>query len=150
MPPRQPDAEVMRVLRDTKVLVAEGQITLAIDLFEETWADLVSRGQHFSASHVAHMAGAVDPVPERTLQWNERAIAAADAEPDRSGIEWFYPSLYNNLAYSLVLLGRRDEALRAERTAWSRIQTLEPGPYADQVRSVIQRRLAELIGEAKD
>ncbi len=140
----------MRVLRDTKALLADGQVALAVELFEETWAELVSRAQHFSASHVAHMAGTTDPDPERKLLWNERAIAAADAEPGRDGIAWFYPSLYNNLAYSLVLLGRRDEALRAERTAWSHIGALEPGPYADQVRSAIQRRLAELIADAKD
>lgn len=148
MPARQPDAEVMRVLRDTKALLAEGQTALALDLFEESWASLVARAQHFSASHVAHMAGVADPDPSGKLLWNERAIAAAEAEPDRASIAWFYPSLYHNLAHALVLLDRREEAIRAERTAWSHLGALEPGPYGDQTRSVIQQRLAQLIADA--
>ncbi len=140
----------MRALRDAKELVAGGRVDAALERYGETWASLVARAEHFSASHVAHMAGVADPDPEAKLRWNERAIAAADAEPDRAAIAWFYPSLYNNLAYSLVLLGRRADALRAERAAWSHIDDLEPGPYADQVRDAIQRRLAELTAATKD
>ena len=149
MPQRQPDADVLKTLRDAKELLARGETSRALELYEESWAGHVAAARHTSASHIAHMAGVADPDPERKLLWNERAIAAADAEPDRDAVAWSYASLFHNLAYALVLLGRRGEALRAERTAWSHVGAIEPGPYADQTRSVIQARLAELVAEAR-
>ena len=146
---RQPDAGLMKVMRDAKELLAAGNVGAAVELYDDAWTGYVSRGEHFNASNVAHMAGVADPDPARKQLWNERALAAADAEPDRESIAGFYPSLYNNLAYSLMLLGRRAEALDALRTAWSHTGALDPGPYADQVRSAIKKRLDELEAEAR-
>ena len=139
----------MKVMRDAKELLGAGNVSAAVDLYDETWTRYLSRGEHFNASNVAHMAGVADPDPARKQLWNERALAAADAEPDRESIAGFYPSLYNNLAYSLVLLDRRGEALDALRTAWSHTGALDPGPYADQVRTAIKKRLDELEAEAR-
>lgn len=141
---RQPDAGLMKVMRDAKELLGKGNVDAALELYDDAWTRYVASGQHFSASNVAHMAGVADPDPARKQIWNERALAAAEAEPDRDAVAGFYPSLYNNLAYSLVLLDRRAEALGALRTAWSHTGALDPGPYADQVRSAIKKRLDEL------
>ena len=146
---RQPDAGLMKVMRDAKELLGAGNVDAALELYDDAWTAYLSSGEHFNASNVAHMAGVADPDPARKQLWNERALAAAEAEPDRESIAGFYSSLYNNLAYSLVLLGRRAEALDALRTAWSHVGALDPGPYADQVRTAIKKRLDELEAESR-
>lgn len=78
------------------------------------------------------------------LRWNLDALREADAAGDHPLVATFYPSLYSNLGYSYLMLGDRTEALRNMELAASRLGDLEPGPYADRVRSTIEAQLNKL------
>lgn len=146
---RQPDAGLMKVMQDAKALLAAGDTAGALARYDDAWTRYIAANEPFNASNVAHMAGVADPDPAGKQRWNERALSAADAEPDRESIAGFYPSLYHNLAFSLRLLGREDEARAALRNAWSHVGDLDPGPYGDSVRAAIRKRLEEFApGEA--
>jgi tetratricopeptide (TPR) repeat protein len=134
----------VRVLDRAKALMAEGKITEALATYAAAFDELVARGDHFAASNVAHLAGVADPDPAAKMDWNTKALREADAVADRDSVASFYPSLYNNLAFSHSLLGNREEALRCLRTAWSHRDVLELGPYADRVTGAIKKRIAEL------
>jgi len=90
------------------------------------------------------MAGVAEPDPQAKLAWNQRALEEAERVEDRESVAGFYPSLYNNLAFSYSQLGEDSEARRCTLVAWSHIGALEPGPYADRVREAIRKRLAKL------
>lgn len=144
---RQLDADVKRVLDEAKALMAAANVAEAMKVYSDAFEALAARGDHFSASNVAHMAGVAEPDPARKLEWNERALSEADAVEDRQSVAGFYASLYNNLAFSHSLLDNRAEALRCIRMARTHVGAIEPGPYADRVKSAIQKRLVELEDE---
>lgn len=140
-------ADVKRVLDEAKTLLAAAKPTEAMNVYSKAFDAFTARGDHFSASNVAHMAGVAEPTPGGKLIWNERALHEADAVEDRESVAGFYASLYNNLAFSHALLGDRDEARRCIREAWIHVGAIEPGQYADQVRAAIQKRLAQFEDE---
>ena len=137
----------MAILERAKALIAAQRPQDALTAYKIGWDDTVAHGDHLGASTIAHMAGVAEPDLAAKLEWNERALGEADAEPDRAGMEPLYPSLYNNLAVSHALLGDRVAALRYLRLARDRLGSLEPGPYADRVREAILKRLTEFEAE---
>lgn len=141
------DAEARRILDEAKVLLADNKLAEAMRVYSDAFDALRARGDHFSTSNIAHMAGVAEPTPRGKLMWNHRALQEADAVDDRESVAGSYASLYNNLAYSHSLLGDRNEALRCLRAAWTHVVAIAPGPYADLVRSAIQKRLVELETE---
>ena len=146
---KQLDPAVRQVLDRAKGLIADGDVSAALQLYTAAFDDLVATSDHFSASNVAHMAGVAEPEPSLKHEWNERALHEADAVVDRDSVSAFYPSLHNNLGYSHSMLGNERAARYHVREAWRHVDALEPGPYADRVKATIRRRLAELGDEPK-
>lgn len=138
------DPEVRAVLDEARRLIDEGRAADALEVYVSALGERLARADHFGASNIAHMAGVVEPKPGAKLEWNRRALAEAEAVSDRGSVAEFYPSLYNNLAYSYSVLGNDDEARRCLRVAWSHIGSLKPRAYADRTMQAIRKRLAEL------
>jgi hypothetical protein len=77
------------------------------------------------------------------LEWNVESLRRAEAVADER-VTAFFPSIYSNLGYSFLRLGRRDEARAAYEEAARRFSVLSDGPYGDQIREEVTARLAEL------
>jgi hypothetical protein len=122
----------------------KGDHRATLDLYRDSASAVSATGDHAGASVIAHMAGVAETDDAERLNWDLLALREADAAVDRDDVRGFYPSLYNNLAYSHIKLGDRDEALRCLRLAWSHGGALEPGAYGDRVRATIRSRLDEL------
>ncbi|MHB8631269.1 MAG: hypothetical protein ACYC9W_05005, partial [Candidatus Limnocylindria bacterium] len=115
-----------------------------------TYDRAIGRGDHYHASVVAHMAGVAEGDTANKHQWNIDALREADAAVDRVRVAGLYASLYSNLAFSHVLLGELDEALRSQQRAIECLADIDPGPYQDRVVAGaaaqlerIQARIAE-------
>jgi hypothetical protein len=141
---RQLDPAVRQILDRAKGLIADGDVSAALQLYAAAFDGLVARLDHFNASNVAHMAGVAEPEPSLKHAWNERALREADAVVDRDSVSAFYSSLHNNLGYSHSMLRNEREARYHVREAWRHVDALEPGPYGDRVKAAIRKRLAEL------
>lgn len=83
--------------------------------FERALVQAQAAGLDFYAVDAAHMLGIVCPGAEG-LDWNERAIAMAEASSDPRTHGWL-GSLLNNTAWTLHDLGRHEEALDLFRRA---------------------------------
>lgn len=138
------DPAVKSALDAARARMDAGATTAALAIYRATRDAALQRGDHANASVIAHMAGVAAEDPDEKLQWNLDALRHADADPAHPLMAEFYPSLYNNLAYSYAQLGRREEALRYARMAASRLPDLRPGPYADRVAAGVTAHLAKL------
>ena len=121
-----------------------GEPAAALVIYRTAWEAAVQRGDHAHASVIAHMAALVAGDPAERLQWDLDALREANAAGAHPLVAEFYPSLYNNLAYSYVQLGSRDEALRYALMAAERLADLKPGPYADRAKASVEAHLAKL------
>lgn len=74
------------------------------------------------------------------LQWNQEALARADAVRDER-VRHFYPSLYLNLGYAYETIGDQTEARHYYELAAEKADDLPPGPYGDLVRDGVVRGL---------
>jgi len=66
-------------------------------------------GEDFLAVDAAHMMGIVEKA-EKSLEWNEKAIALAEASSDADARSWL-GSLYNNTGWTYHAMGEYDKAL---------------------------------------
>jgi hypothetical protein len=144
---RTPSPDVQRELDVAKSLLAGGDPSGALVVYQRLWDRLVAGGDHFHATVVAHMAGVVEPDDAKKHEWNIAALREADATVPREDVAWFYPSLYNNLGYSFAMRGDRAAAKANLETALSHVGALQGGPYAEQVTKTITDRLAKLNAE---
>jgi hypothetical protein len=144
---RSPSPEVQRELDVAKSLLSGGDPAGALTVYGRLWDRLVAAGDHFHAAVVAHMAGVVESDNEQKHEWNVVALREADAAQPREDVDWFYPSLYNNLGFSFAMRGDRAAAKASLETALSRVGALDSGPYAEQVTKTITDRLAKLNAE---
>lgn len=124
--------------------LAAGDVGGALAVYNEVWDAVVIRGDHGHASVIAHMAGVAEADPQKKLQWNLDALREAYAAGDHPLVAGFYPSLFSNLGYSYLMLGDLPEALRYMELAASRLGDLEPGPYANHIRSTVEAKLSKL------
>lgn len=138
------DPQVRSALDEAKSRIAAGDTVGALATYQRAWDDLVARGDHFHACVIAHMAGVAEPHPAKKHEWNVAALREADAVADTIRARGMYASLYNNLGMSHSVKGDREEALRCFEAASAHVHDIAPGPYADQVRSGIDRNLARL------
>ena len=81
---------------------AKPHFTMALKLAQEA-------GEDFLAVDAAHMMGIVEK-GEKSLEWNEKAIAMAEASSEPDARNWL-ASLYNNTAWTYHDMGQYDRAL---------------------------------------
>lgn len=138
------DPAVKSALGAARARIDAGDTAAATAIYGAAWDAALERGDHASASVIAHLAGISAEDPDEKLRWNLDALREADSDPTHPLMAEFYPSLYGNLAYSYTQLGSTEEALRFAQMAVGRLGDLRPGPYADRVREGIAAHLARL------
>lgn len=115
--------------------------------FAALWDELGPDGDPFHRVTVAHFAADVEPEVRDELEWDLRALAAADLVTDERAREYdrslrvagFYPSLHASLADDYLRLGDRAKAREHLRAAQDREHTLNDDEYGAIVRAGIAR-----------
>ncbi|MFL5409461.1 MAG: hypothetical protein ACJ79O_26880 [Myxococcales bacterium] len=114
----------------------------ALPLFEQAWRE---RQDDYDAAVAAHYIARHQPTPSDTLHWNTLAATHAERVTDGRATELF-PSLYLNLAASLVSLGRFDDARVTIARAAEHVAALPADGYREFLVRGIDRLRAELGG----
>jgi tetratricopeptide (TPR) repeat protein len=91
-------------------------------------AELANQARlEFLAIDAMHMVALIEPTLEQQLEWNRRALAAAQRASDPAARNWD-ASLANNIGMSLHDAGRYEEALASFRSALAARERLgKPG-----------------------
>ena len=120
--------------------MAEGDPAAALVLFGRAWD---SCSDDFEASVAAHFIARVQNSAPDRLHWNQLAVLhARNIGDDRAAS--LYPSLYLNLADSLLQVGQVGEARNAIETADSYHKGLPRDGYSEFIGMGIKRLAARL------
>jgi tetratricopeptide (TPR) repeat protein len=104
----------------------------------------------FLAIDALHMMAAVDPEPDRQLEWNNKAVAYMERSDQADAREW-EGSLRNNIGYALHLKGEYEAALaqfRLSRAAYERAGRVRDVRIADWMIAWtyrVQKKYAEAL-----
>lgn len=118
----------------------EGTPEEAKKLFERAWD---KRSNDFEAAIAAHYLARHQPTPSDKLRWDTLAVEHAERVPD-DGANELFPSLYLNLADSLMVEGRIDDARVIARKALAHLDSLPADGYRDLIRTGIDRVQSKL------
>ncbi|MFI1966405.1 hypothetical protein ACH429_20235 [Streptomyces pathocidini] len=145
---------VMTRIGQAVMLHRGGDREEARNRFAALWAEIGEEGDPFHRCTLAHYMADTQDDPAEELEWDVRALQAADSLTDaRVGahhaslaVRAFYPSLHLNLAADYAQLGRpgaaRHELARARACAGA----LGDDEYGDGIRAEIARLELELGG----
>jgi hypothetical protein len=112
------------------------------------------RADPLHAVSLAHFLADLQDDPAAELEWDQRALRAADSLTDERAREYhsslavrgFYPSLHLNLAADHVKLGDLDSARHHLALAEAAAPDLPPGGYGEMITGGIVRLRRELDG----
>ena len=127
-------------------MACEGAPEQARRLFEQAWD---ARRDDYDAAIAAHYVARHQLTPLLTLDWNTRAITHCERLGDDRASE-LLPSLYLNLADSLLTVGRRSEAHAAVERAAKHLAMLPSDGYHAFVGFGIGRLREKLASAADD
>ena len=145
--------DVMAAIARAQQGAIEGDRAGARGAFGDLWERIGADGDPLHRVTLAHYMADVQDDPGDELEWDLRALAAADALTDERAQQYhatlavrgFYPSLHLNLADDYARLGRPAEAhehlVRAEQAS----ADLPADGYGDLIRSGITA-LRERLG----
>jgi tetratricopeptide (TPR) repeat protein len=144
---------VMAAIARAQQAALSGQREQARASFQALWDQLGPDGDPMHQVTLAHYMADVQTDPELELDWDQRALAAADRVTDERAksyhpsmeVRGFYASLYANLAADYERLGRSDEARRHLDLARAAIADLPEGGYGDLVRTSIDDLATRLL-----
>ncbi|MEV7024215.1 hypothetical protein [Kitasatospora sp. NPDC093558] len=113
--------------------------------FEALWEALGERGDVFHRCVLAHYLADLQDDPRAELEWDRRALAAADsltAERARTyesalQVRAFYPSLHLNLASDHLKLGEADLAREQLDRAVRSLDALPEDAYSAGIRAAV-------------
>ncbi|MEE1787540.1 hypothetical protein PUR71_32235 [Streptomyces sp. SP17BM10] len=113
--------------------------------FEALWAALGERGDVFHRCVLAHYLADLQDDPRAELEWDRRALAAADsltaerAQTYESALQVraFYPSLHLNLASDHLKLGEADLAREQLERAVRSLDALPEDAYSAGIRAAV-------------
>lgn len=123
-------------------MACDGTREEALLLFEKAWN---SRQDDYDSALAAHYLARFQPTPLLTLEWNRRAVTHCERVTDERAAE-ILPSLYLNLADSLLTVGRNEEARTIAARAAESLPTLPANGYRDFVAHGIARLHGKLVG----
>jgi tetratricopeptide (TPR) repeat protein len=101
-------AQVRIDLERGRKLRSSGDGAASVALFESAFAHASENGLYYLAGDAAHMVAIA--VPEKAIEWTERGLALAEAEPDAA--YWAGP-LLNNVGWHHYEAGDYEAALAA-------------------------------------
>jgi len=126
------------LLERGRVLNTSGDPASSRALFRSAFELASAEGLDFFTVDAAHMLGIVEP-PEIQLDWTGHAIRIAEVSADPRARNWL-GSLYNNLGWSMMDLGRFEEALAIFQKAV---------PFREAQGKLIELRIAKwCVGRA--
>jgi hypothetical protein len=123
--------------------------------FATLWERIGPGGDPLHAVTLAHYMADVQDEPADELDWDLRALEAADSLTDERAqrhhsslqVAGFYPSLHLNLAADYAKLGEDDLARAHLEQAEARVSTLSDDGYGATIRGGIAR-LRERLSQA--
>ena len=136
---------VMAAITEAQQMALAGDRAAARERFGELWDRIGPHGDPMHRVALAHYMADAQDDPAVELEWDVRALAAADANPDRSAVRGMYASLQANLAADYLKLGAAARAYEHLALAEAAIPDLPEGGYGELVRShitTLQQRLA--------
>lgn len=104
-----PVVRIRYLLERGRVFNSSGKPEASKNLFLEAWELASEVGEDFYAVDAAHMMGIVE-APERQLDWNLKAMMAAESSKVERARKWL-GSLYNNIGWTYHELGNYEKAL---------------------------------------
>lgn len=143
------DDPMLARISDALGLYNSGRRTEARAAFAELWNE-VSDGDPFHQCVLAHYMADAQDEPLDELEWDRKALAAADRmsreRPEAASLTIlsFYPSLHLNLADVLHRVGRADEARKHLVQAQQSVDALSNDAYGQMIRGGIERLAARL------
>jgi tetratricopeptide (TPR) repeat protein len=143
------DDPVLARISDALGLYNAGRRAEAREAFTQLWNEL-GDGDPFHRCVLAHYMADAQDDPEQELDWDRKALAAADRisreRPDTASLTVlsFYPSLHLNLADVLHRTGRLEEARRHLQLAQQSADALTDDGYGQMIRNGIERLAARL------
>lgn len=151
---REPD-RIMARLGDGIAAGQRGDRKLARSILGKLWA-WVERGEGdaFHRCAIAHSLADVQDDAEAELEWDLRALAAADEVTDEhlatvgsmGTVRGLYPSLHLNLADVHARLGEADRAREHVRLGREALGALPDDGYRTMIRDALTRIAGELDG----
>ncbi|MGH3313881.1 MAG: hypothetical protein ACRDP3_25410 [Streptomyces sp.] len=141
-----PDAIMVRI-GQAIMLHRAGDREEARNRFGLLWSQATGEGDLFHRCTIAHYMADTQDDPATELEWDRRALAAADALTGED-VEWgehsvavraLYPSLYLNLAADHVKLGEASAARQELRRARSVLGSLADDEYGAGIRAAVER-----------
>lgn len=113
--------------------------------FTALWAEIGTDGDPLHRVALAHHMADVCDDPAEELEWDLRALAAADALTDARAQEYhssltvrgFYPSLHLNLGEDYRKRGDFDAARKQLTLAYEKLGALGDDDYATGIRSAV-------------
>ncbi|KAB8189438.1 hypothetical protein FH608_040345 [Nonomuraea phyllanthi] len=150
------DPTLTRIGQGVELHHHRGQPDAARDLFAQIWDDI--GGEQGDPLHVCVLAHAMADVQEdvhQELEWDLRAIAAADRITDERAaqagvtlsVAGLYPSLHLNLCDCYRKLGDLDRARQHLQQARDGIGALGDDEYGQLIKGGLER-LAEQLDDA--
>lgn len=122
-------------------MALEGEPETARQLFQKAWD---ARRDDYDAAVAAHYLARHQPSPSLVLDWNARAVAHCECVTDGRATD-LLPSLYLNLADSLLAVGRRAEARVVAERAAEHLAALRADGYRSFVAMAIARLQERLV-----
>jgi tetratricopeptide (TPR) repeat protein len=143
------DDPVLARISDALGLYNAGRRAEARDAFTQLWDELAG-GDPFHQCILAHYMADAQDDPEQELEWDWKALAAADRisreRPDAASLTILslYPSLHLNLSDVLHRTGKLDEARKHLKLAQESTDALADDGYGQMIRNGIERLAARL------
>ena len=138
------DDPVLSRISDALGLYNAGRRAEAREAFAQLWAE-VNEGDPFHQCILAHYMADAQDDPLEELEWDRKALAAADRisreRPDAASLTILslYPSLHLNLGDVLHRVGQVEEAKKHVKLAQQSTGALADDAYGQMIRSGIER-----------
>jgi tetratricopeptide (TPR) repeat protein len=150
---RAPDPVMARIAQSQQLALC-GERAQAAQEFARIWQQFDADSDPLHRVTLAHYMADVQDTAADELEWDLRALAAADSitsgDPAADRVRGLYASLHLNVASALHELGRIDDSIRHLAQAEAAQPDLPPDGYGDLVRSGIAALRATLAGRAGD
>jgi hypothetical protein len=142
----EPDAGMSRVGAGIALSQA-GDLAAARRLFADLWAEVGPGGDAFHRCAVAHWMADVQDDPALVVEWDLRALAAAESiTPDRAvrggmttPVAAMYPSLHLNIADAYLRLHDNERARRHLEQGLAAANSLPDDGYGRMIRGGLER-----------
>lgn len=149
---------IMTRLAEGQQLAVTGDREGARAVFAELWDEVGADGDPLHVVSLAHYTADVQDDPADELEWDLRALRAADELTDERAqrhhsslhVRDFHPSLHLNLAADYAKLEQYEVADEYLTKAEEVGPELPEGEYGDGIRAAITRLRAELTTRTSD